>query len=78
MTVNRATVKFPLLMLLTFRLYLQIILIGVLIWTCTFSVIYFALELVNLNLNVKKDHMKFWGNFIAKLYDIYNKVSHKG
>ena len=48
----------PLLMLLTYRLYLQIIFIDrLMIRTQGFIIITLLLELVNLNLNVKKVHM---------------------
>ena len=58
--VNWATMTFPLLML-----YLQIIFIDKLIdrsGPVDLVLLTLLLELVNLNLNVNKDYIEFWGN----------------
>ena len=63
--INWTMISFLLLMLLTFRLYLQIILIDRLIdrlGPMDLTLFTLLLELVNLNLNVKKGRMEFWGN----------------
>ena len=63
--ISRPIVKFPLLILLTFRLYLQIKYIDLSIDqdVGVYLVLFMqVLELVNLNLNVKKGHTIFWGN----------------
>ena len=55
----------PLLMLLPYRLYLQIIFIAMLIdgfGPVNLVLLTLLLEVVNLNLNIKEGHTEIWGN----------------
>ena len=72
---------FPLLMLLRYRLYLRVIFIDRLMGGLgpVHLLLYTLLmELVNLNLNVKKGHMEFQGHlWCCSAAHIYNNIKIK-